>query len=111
MLIFIFVLVQRLLEEHSRWLLSRNAHEGKVFMECFDKQWQALVREEAKVQSESNGLLGEGEELNINLMGNYGILDEEEELSIRVIENFSSITASRLVEQEIREVVSSTCLP
>ena len=78
-----------MLEEYSRWLLSTNANEGKLFIERFDKQWHALVDEEYKVQSENYGLLGKGDEF-----------------SIRVMENFSATVAAGLFEQEIREIVS-----
>lgn len=96
---------QRVLGEYSRWLLSTNAHEGKGFMEQFDKQWHVLIDQE---KPENSMLVGEGKELSRNTMENYGLLGNGDEISVRVMENFSANAAARLFEQEIREAVLGT---
>lgn len=58
-------------------------------MESFEKRWPSLVDEQKQVQLRTGDLLAR----------NY-------EQSIKVIENFSAATASKLFEQEIREIVS-----
>ncbi|CAL9094264.1 unnamed protein product [Musa textilis] len=82
---------QRLLVDYSMWLESRNSDEAKLYMECFEKRWPALVDYEHKVYLET-----------------YASLDTSEDFSMKVLENFSSAAAARLFEQEIREVVVGT---
>nr|XP_029121551.1 probable transmembrane GTPase FZO-like, chloroplastic isoform X2 [Elaeis guineensis] len=82
---------QRLLWEYSKWLQSKIAHEGKLYMEFFNKQCQASGNVKGMSHSEPYGLLGNGEEL-----------------SMKVIENFSASTVARLFENEVREVVLGT---
>lgn len=100
------ICAQKLLGKYSRWLLSKNADDGKVFMEQFSKRWHALVDVKDETQSENCGLLGNEEEFNKKVMDNYGLLGKGGEFSMRVMENFSASAASTLFEQEIREVVS-----
>lgn len=82
---------QRLLWEYSKWLQSKIAHEGKQYMDCFNKKSQALSNIKEMGHSEPYGLLGDGEELGM-----------------KVIESFSASAAARLFEQEVREVVLGT---
>ncbi|XP_029121552.1 probable transmembrane GTPase FZO-like, chloroplastic isoform X2 [Elaeis guineensis] len=85
------ILSLRLLWEYSKWLQSKIAHEGKLYMEFFNKQCQASGNVKGMSHSEPYGLLGNGEEL-----------------SMKVIENFSASTVARLFENEVREVVLGT---
>lgn len=71
------------------WLQSTNAREGKLYMESFEKRWPSLVDQQKLVQLHTRDFLA----------GNY-------EQSVKVIENFSAAAASKLFEQEIREIVS-----
>ena len=71
------------------WLQSQTAKEGKLYIEFFDKKWQAFINE-----------------MNCVHLDTYLILDRGDEQSIKVVENFSASAAARLFEQEIREAVS-----
>ncbi|KAJ6797597.1 putative transmembrane GTPase FZO-like, chloroplastic [Iris pallida] len=82
---------QRLLGEYSMWLQSKNGQQRKLLSDRFYEQFNSLIGIEDKVQLGTNEFLGKGEEL-----------------SIRVVENFGASAASRLFEQEIREVVLGT---
>ncbi|XP_008783174.2 probable transmembrane GTPase FZO-like, chloroplastic [Phoenix dactylifera] len=82
---------QRLLWDYSKWLQSKIADEGKLYMECFNKQCQAL-----------------GNVKGMGLSEPYGLLVNEEELCMKVIEKFNASTAARLIEKEVREVVLGT---
>lgn len=82
---------QRLLGEYSMWLQSKNGQQRKLLSDRFYEQFNSLIGIEDEVQLGTNEFLGKGEEL-----------------SIRVVENFGASAASRLFEQEIREVVLGT---
>ncbi|KAL6505129.1 hypothetical protein OROGR_024946 [Orobanche gracilis] len=81
---------QKLLGEYSMWLQSNNAREGSMYKELFEKRWP-LVVPSILSQLEANELLR-----------------KKHELSVTVIEDFSSAAASKLFEQEIREIVLGT---
>ncbi|XP_058197859.1 probable transmembrane GTPase FZO-like, chloroplastic isoform X3 [Rhododendron vialii] len=82
---------QKLLREYMTWLQSTNAREGKLYMESFEKRWPSLVDRQKLVQLHTRDFLA----------GNY-------EQSVKVIENFSAAAASKLFEQEIREIFLGT---
>ncbi|XP_059660506.1 probable transmembrane GTPase FZO-like, chloroplastic [Cornus florida] len=82
---------QRLLEEYVTWLQSNNAREGRLYKESFEKRWPSLFDPHNKFQWETSELL-----------------TRKYDLSVKVIENFSASAASKLFEQEIREVFLGT---
>lgn len=82
---------QKLLGEYSTWLQSNNAREGKLYNESFEKRWPMIVHSGNQVQLET-----------------YELLREVDKLSLREIENFSAPAASKLFDQEIREVFVGT---
>lgn len=75
------------------WLQSSNAREGRVYKEALEQRWSSFV-DPHQVQLQKTDILG-----------------ERCELSIKVLEDFSVTAASKLFEQEIREVVSYFLLP
>lgn len=81
---------QRQLAEYVLWLQSSNACEGKLYEESFNRRWP-LVNPNPKVPHDTHELL-----------------KKVDDISLRVIEKFSANTASKLVEQEIREVFLGT---
>lgn len=85
----IFFYVQRLLGEYVVWLKSNNACEVKVYEETFEKKWASFMVSGNRFMSETHKLA-----------------EKENESSIKVVEDFSAAAASKLFEQEIREVVS-----
>ncbi|KAL6968327.1 hypothetical protein U1Q18_034131 [Sarracenia purpurea var. burkii] len=82
---------QKLLGEYTTWLQSSNAREGLLYKESFEKGWPSFG------DPQKCGQLETGE----FLMRKY-------DRCVQVIENFSASAASRLFEQEIREVFLST---
>lgn len=71
------------------WLQSSNARKGNLYKESFEKRWPSVF---PSIQSQL-----EASEL----------LRTKHELGITAIGDFSAAAASKLFEQEIREVVSS----
>ncbi|KAL3647885.1 hypothetical protein CASFOL_008853 [Castilleja foliolosa] len=78
---------QKLLGEYSTWLHSNNARKGNMYKELFEKRWPTVVPS-IQSQLESNELLR-----------------TKHELGVTVLEEFSSAAASKLFQQEIREVL------
>ncbi|XP_027115677.2 probable transmembrane GTPase FZO-like, chloroplastic [Coffea arabica] len=76
--------------EYVIWLQSSNAREGRVYKEALAQRWSSLV-DPHQVQLHKTDLLG-----------------ERGELSVKVLEDFSASAASKLFEQEIREVFLGT---
>lgn len=71
------------------WLQSNNAREGRFYKESFEKRWPSFLDPPNQAQLETGDLLA-----------------RKYQLSMEVIEDFSVPAASKLFEQEIREVVS-----
>lgn len=74
------------------WLQSSKAGKGNFYKESFEKRWPSLIVPSIQSQLEASELLS-----------------TKHELGRRVIEDFSAAAASKLLEQEMREVVSSGC--
>ncbi|KVH94393.1 Aldolase-type TIM barrel [Cynara cardunculus var. scolymus] len=81
----------RLLEEYVVWLQSNNAREIKLYEETFEKRWASFIDSGNRFQSETRKLV-----------------ERKNEFSIELIKDFSSAAASKLFEQEIREVFLGT---
>ncbi|KAK6260094.1 hypothetical protein SCA6_014568 [Theobroma cacao] len=82
---------QNLLGEYLTWLQSNNAREGRLYKESFEKRWPSLAYSDKQHHLET-----------------YELLRKLDQLSLRVIENFSANAASKLFEQEVREVFLGT---
>ncbi|KAK6937525.1 GTP binding domain [Dillenia turbinata] len=78
---------QKLLVDYVTWLQSSNASEGKMYNESFEKKWPSVVHRHSEVQLKTSELLRKADEL-----------------SVKAVENFSASAASKLFDQEIREV-------
>ncbi|CAA0828108.1 FZO-like [Striga hermonthica] len=78
---------EKLLGEYSAWLHSKNSRKGNTYKELFKERWP-LVVPSIHSQLEANELLR-----------------TKQEIGIAVIEEFSAAAASKLFEQEIREVL------
>ncbi|WJZ90194.1 hypothetical protein VitviT2T_009357 [Vitis vinifera] len=78
---------RKLLGEYVTWLQSNNAHEGRLYKESFERKWPLFVYPHNQVGLET-----------------YELLRKGDELSLKALENFSAGAASRLFDQEIREV-------
>ncbi|KAK9282279.1 hypothetical protein L1049_005193 [Liquidambar formosana] len=85
---------QKLLGEYMIWLQSSNAREGRLYKESFEKRWPSFFYPDNQVQLET--------------YETYELLRKVNETSLRAIENFSASAASKLFEQEIREVFLGT---
>ncbi|XP_073315343.1 probable transmembrane GTPase FZO-like, chloroplastic [Primulina huaijiensis] len=83
--------VQKLLEEYVTWLQSSKAGKGKFYKESFEKRWPLLNVPSIHSQLEASELLS-----------------TKHELGRRVMEDFSGAAASKLLEQEMREVFVGT---
>ncbi|KAK6141402.1 hypothetical protein DH2020_024850 [Rehmannia glutinosa] len=81
---------QKLLGEYSMWLHSNNARKGNTYKELFEKRWPSVVPS-IQSQLEANELLSTKHELGVTVIG-----------------EFSAAAASKLFEQEIREVLLGT---
>ncbi|CAN6452867.1 unnamed protein product [Victoria cruziana] len=79
---------KKLLEDYSTWLHSSNVRECMRYKETFEKNWPAFS---SGTPSETGQLFSKGDER-----------------SIEVATKFSASAASKLFEQEIREVVLGT---
>ncbi|KAK2976286.1 hypothetical protein RJ640_019769 [Escallonia rubra] len=82
---------QKLLGQYKAWLQSSNAREGRLYKENFENRWPSFVNPQNHAQLEIAEFLG-----------------RKFELSGKVMENFSAAAASKLFEQEIREVFLGT---
>ncbi|KAK3019606.1 hypothetical protein RJ639_005025 [Escallonia herrerae] len=82
---------QKLLGQYKAWLQSSNAHEGRLYKENFENRWPSFVNPQNHAQFEIDEFFGRKFELSSNVM-----------------ENFSAAAASKLFEQEIREVFLGT---
>ncbi|XP_043812680.1 probable transmembrane GTPase FZO-like, chloroplastic isoform X2 [Manihot esculenta] len=78
------------LEEYGLWLQSNSAREGKLYQESFEKRWPSFINSNTQMHLET-----------------YDLIEKVNVLSLKVIENFSAGGASKLFEQEIRELVYS----
>ncbi|KAH0468862.1 hypothetical protein IEQ34_002094 [Dendrobium chrysotoxum] len=83
--------VQRLLGEYSEWLQSKIVCEGEL---CLDR-----------LQKQCNNELNIGD---VTQSKTVGFLEHGKELSIKVMDNFSASAATKLFEQEIRDIVFGT---
>ena len=83
---------QRVAGEYTAWLGENNAHEAKRYKETFEKRWPSFVDSLDRMEFSTNFVVGE--------------VDAQ---SISSIEKFSATAASKLFDQEIREVVSYLC--
>ncbi|KAK4418268.1 putative transmembrane GTPase FZO-like, chloroplastic [Sesamum alatum] len=81
---------QKLLREYAMWLESNNARKGNMYKDSFEKRWPSVV---PSFQSQLEG---------------SQVLRTKHELGIKVIEDFSAAAASKLFDQEIREVLLGT---
>lgn len=81
--------MQKELEEYGLWLQSNSAREGKLYQESFEKRWPSFINSNTQMHLET-----------------YDLIEKVNVLSLKVIENFSAGVASKLFEQEIRELVS-----
>ncbi|KAL8224889.1 hypothetical protein R6Q57_017446 [Mikania cordata] len=82
---------QRFLGEYVTWLQSNNAREVKHYEETFEKNWASFMDSRNRFMSETRKLV-----------------EKKNDFSIRVVEDFSAAAASKLFEQEIREVFLGT---
>ncbi|KAK4407133.1 putative transmembrane GTPase FZO-like, chloroplastic [Sesamum angolense] len=81
---------QKLLREYAMWLESNNARKGNMYKDSFEERWPSVVPS-IRSQSEASQ-----------------VLRTKHELGITVIEDFSAAAASKLFDQEIREVLLGT---
>lgn len=84
--------MQNLLGEYIEWLQSNNVREGMVYKDSFKKCWPSFVYPNSQLHFET-----------------FESLKKVNELSLGVMRNFSGPAASELFDQEVREVVSSSC--
>ncbi|KAD6120139.1 hypothetical protein R6Q59_026156 [Mikania micrantha] len=82
---------QRFLGEYVTWLQSNNAREVKHYEETFEKNWASFIDSRNRFMSETRKLV-----------------EKKNDFSIKVVEDFSAAAASKLFEQEIREVFLGT---
>ncbi|CAA3028317.1 probable transmembrane GTPase FZO-like, chloroplastic isoform X1 [Olea europaea subsp. europaea] len=82
---------KKLLGEYRTWLQSNNACQGSLYKESFEKRWPSFIVPSLQSQFEASELL-----------------KTKHEVGIKVIEDFSAAAASKLFEQEIREVFVGT---
>lgn len=80
--------IQKLLGEYTTWLESSNTHEGMLYKESFERRWPLFVNQNRQLHMES-----------------LKSLKKANELSLGVIRDFKGTAASKLFDQEIREVV------
>uniref|UniRef100_A0A803MX97 G domain-containing protein n=1 Tax=Chenopodium quinoa TaxID=63459 RepID=A0A803MX97_CHEQI len=78
---------QRILREYMSWLRENNMREGMQYKETFEKRWSVLFDKHHKGDFTSNLLLRE--------------VDTQ---SLKSIEKFSGTAASKLFDQEVRQV-------
>ncbi|XP_021739804.1 probable transmembrane GTPase FZO-like, chloroplastic [Chenopodium quinoa] len=78
---------QRILREYTSWLRENNMHEGMQYKETFEKRWSVLFDSHHEGDFTSNLLLRE--------------VDTQ---SLKSIEKFSGTAASKLFDQEVRQV-------
>ncbi|KAL3827931.1 hypothetical protein ACJIZ3_016733 [Penstemon smallii] len=81
---------QKLLGEYTIWLETNNARKGNIYKESFERKCPSLV---PSTQSQLKA---------------SELIRTKHELGIKVIRDFSASAASKLFEQEIREVLLST---
>nr|GEV07714.1 probable transmembrane GTPase FZO-like, chloroplastic [Tanacetum cinerariifolium] len=82
---------QKLLGEYVAWLQSSNAREVTLYEETFEKRWYSFLDSRSRYMSETRKLV-----------------ERKNEFSIEVVQDFSAAAASKLFEQEIREVFLGT---
>ncbi|XP_015892113.3 probable transmembrane GTPase FZO-like, chloroplastic [Ziziphus jujuba] len=82
---------QKLLGEYTTWLESSNTHEGMLYKESFERRWPLFVNQNRQLHMES-----------------LKSLKKANELSLGVIRDFKGTAASKLFDQEIREVFLGT---
>lgn len=82
---------EKLLGEYVTWLHSNNAREERLYKESFKKRWLSSIIPDNLVHLE-----------------NYKLLKKVDEASLGAIEIFSASAASKLFDQEMREVVFGT---
>ncbi|CAH1447406.1 unnamed protein product [Lactuca virosa] len=82
---------QKLLGEYGEWLRSNNAREVKFYEESFEKRWASFMKSGNRYLFETRKLV-----------------ESKNEFSIQQLDDFSAAAASKLFEQEIREVFLGT---
>lgn len=82
---------QKLLGEYVAWLQSSNAREVTLYEETFEKRWASFIDSRSRYMSETRKLV-----------------ERKNEFSIEVVQEFSAAAASKLFEQEMREVFLGT---
>ncbi|XP_071738249.1 probable transmembrane GTPase FZO-like, chloroplastic [Rutidosis leptorrhynchoides] len=82
---------QKLQGEYAAWLQSNNAREIKYYEETFEQRW-------ASFKDSGNRFLSETRKL----------VERRNEFGIEVVDDFSAAAASKLFEEEIREVFLGT---
>lgn len=82
---------QKLLRDYSTWLQSNNAREVRFYQESFERRPPSFVDPQNQIQLETHELQ-----------------ERKYEVSVKVIEDFSAAAASKVFEQEIREVFLGT---
>ena len=80
---------QRVAGEYTVWLRENNVYEAKRYKETFEKRWPSFGDSLDQMEFSTNFLVSE--------------MDAQ---SIKSIEKFSAAAASKLFDQEIRQVVS-----
>ncbi|KAF4370133.1 hypothetical protein F8388_007274 [Cannabis sativa] len=82
---------QNFLGEYVQWLQSNNIREGRLYKESFEKRWPSFDYPNSQLHFET-----------------FESLKKVDELSLGVVRNFSGPAASKLFEQEVREVFLGT---
>ncbi|KAF3436303.1 hypothetical protein FNV43_RR23395 [Rhamnella rubrinervis] len=82
---------QKLLGEYVTWLQSSNVREGMLYKESFEKRWPSFVYPNSQLHLET-----------------LESLKKVNEHSLGVIQDFSGTAATKLFDQEIREVFLGT---
>ncbi|KAL2900656.1 putative transmembrane GTPase FZO-like chloroplastic [Bienertia sinuspersici] len=78
---------QNILQEYTSWLIENSICEGKQYKETFEKRWPLLVNSHS--------------ELGFNTSH---MLKEVDVQSVKSLRKFSATAASKLFDQEIRDV-------
>ncbi|KAF5744198.1 FZO-like [Tripterygium wilfordii] len=82
---------RKLVGEYVLWLQTNNAREGRLYKESFENRWPSFVHPSTAMHLET-----------------YELLKKVDELSLRVIDKLSALAASKLFDQNIRDVFSGT---
>lgn len=83
--------VQTLLAEYATWLSSNNARKANMYKESFEKRWPGVVQPDQSHMEAASTLVRTNQDSSVTVIG-----------------GFSAAAASKLFEQEIREVLVGT---